>query len=76
MLSKKICFAILFSIFLFACQKKEACNLKPDTGNCFAAFTKYYFDHSTKKCEAFTWGRCDGIVPFETKEACEKCGCN
>jgi hypothetical protein len=76
MLSKKICLAILFSISLFACQKKEVCNLEPEPGPCNAYFTKYYFDHSTQKCEEFIWGGCDGVVPFETKDACESCGCN
>ena len=67
--------AIIVSISLSACEKKEQCNLKPEAGNCYAIFTKYYFDHSTKKCETFIWGGCDGVVPFETKEECEKCGC-
>lgn len=76
MFSKKIFFATVFVISLSACQKeKEECTLAPETGSCNAAFSRYYFNNSTKKCEVFTWGGCDGVVPFETKEECEKCGC-
>ena len=28
------------------------------------------------KCKEFTWGGCDGIVPFDTMEECEKCECS
>jgi hypothetical protein len=79
MSSKKILsiafIAILVSFAISACQKENICSLKPEIGPCFAIFTKYYFDHSTNKCEEFTWGGCDGVVPFETKVECEMCGC-
>lgn len=72
---QKILIAFIFSMSLSACQKQDLCSLKPEIGTCRAIFTKYYFDHSTKKCEAFIWGGCGGVVPFETKEECEMCGC-
>lgn len=77
MFSKKVFFLILVIAvsFLSACEKKAVCTLTPETGNCFAAFPRYYFNNSTKKCEEFTWGGCGGLVPFETKEECEMCGC-
>jgi hypothetical protein len=77
MFSKKIFFLVVFAISLSACQKeKQECTLEPETGSCNAAFIRYYFNNSTKKCETFIWGGCnDGVVPFETKEECEMCGC-
>lgn len=76
MFSKKIFIAFFFAIFLSAChENKPECALEPDAGNCLAAFPRYYFNNSTKKCEEFTWGGCGGVVPFETKEECEMCGC-
>lgn len=52
-----------------------ACDLVPESGMCQAAFPRYYYDHEDKECKVFTWGGCNGVVPFETLEACEQCGC-
>jgi len=52
---------------------KNRCSLKPDQGPCKGLFTKYYFDPVSKECKEFIWGGCGGVVPFETKEECEKC---
>jgi hypothetical protein len=67
--------ALVLSIFLCSCQQDPSCSLEPESGTCRANFPKYYFDNTTKKCEVFTWGGCDGVVPFETKEECEACEC-
>ena len=75
LLKIKIVVAFIVAVALSACHKEDSCSLKPDVGPCRANVPKYYFDHSTKKCEVFVWGGCDGVVPFETKEACEMCGC-
>jgi hypothetical protein len=48
----------------------EACNTAPDAGPCKASMEKYYFDQATKKCTAFTYGGCEGTVPFETMDSC------
>ncbi len=53
----------------------KRCDLRPDAGDCNAAFPKFYFDQTEKKCKEFIWGGCDGAVPFNTIEECEKCGC-
>lgn len=78
----------LFSIVLLVgfcclstgCKKDEVCQMKcelePDSGFCLAAFPKYYFDKEEGKCKVFTWGGCNGVVPFETLEECEACGCS
>lgn len=50
----------------------ERCKLKPEGGRCKALFWKYYFNQETKSCETFAYGGCDGVVPFETKEECQK----
>jgi len=49
------------------------CDLAPDPGPCRAAMVKYYFDKPSGTCKEFIYGGCQGVVPFETKEDCEKC---
>ncbi len=51
------------------------CKLEPQVGPCNAAFSRYYFDQEENKCKVFTWGGCNGVVPFETLEDCELCAC-
>lgn len=59
------------------CIKSSKCKLEPDPGFCKAYFPKYYYDPDKKKCEEFIWGGCDGVVPFDTIEECEKkCDCS
>lgn len=50
----------------------ERCRLKPEGGPCKALFERYYYDTEAKKCKEFTYGGCEGVVPFETYEDCEK----
>lgn len=52
---------------------KTKCSLKPDRGPCKGNFTRYYYDPLSNECKEFVWGGCGGVVPFETKEECEKC---
>lgn len=47
------------------------CDLEPETGSCKAMILKYYFDQIENVCKEFTWGGCNGVVPFETLEECE-----
>lgn len=87
---KQILFLIIFLTFYSfssCCDKQEEnptecelnCALEPDPG-CLGTGTiaKYYFDKTEKKCKVFIWGGCDGVgvVPFETLQECESCGCN
>ena len=51
---------------------KERCGLKPEKGPCQAIYDKYYFDPESRKCKKFTWGGCDGVVPFEVEEDCRE----
>jgi Kunitz/Bovine pancreatic trypsin inhibitor domain len=53
-----------------------ACAKQPETGPCKALVKKYYFDKQEGRCKEFVWGGCEGVVPFETFEACESCRCN
>jgi len=46
------------------------CGLKPERGPCKGMFERYYFDAATNECKPFTYGGCDGVVPFETQEEC------
>lgn len=52
------------------------CHLEPDPGICLAYFPKYYFNRETGHCEEFIWGGCGGVVPFDTLEECQECGCH
>ncbi|KPM32627.1 Proteinase inhibitor I2, Kunitz metazoa [Croceitalea dokdonensis DOKDO 023] len=76
----------LFSDCLFVsppagihCENGEAvlvytlCDLEPDGGLCNAAIPKYYYDKETQSCKEFIWGGCNGVVPFDTLEACLNC---
>jgi len=74
-------FLLFFVIFFqFRCKKDcnqgGNCDLEPNPGHCFAAITKYYFDTDDGKCKEFTWGGCNGIVPFDSLEECKECECN
>lgn len=48
----------------------EACDLKPESGQCRASLMRYYLDDRTGTCKGFIWGGCNGVVPFETLESC------
>lgn len=81
---KYITTSILLLALSFCCKQEalnptqceQKCALEPQVGPCNAAFRKYYFDQTEKKCKEFTWGGCAGVVPFETLEECQACGCN
>ena len=51
------------------------CGMAPETGPCFAAIPKFYFDAEVQECKTFTWGGCGGVVPFDTLEECQECEC-
>lgn len=83
---KNLLMLFVLNIFLMpACCREDDepvsecqtnCALEPNVGPCNASFTRYYFDPVEKKCKQFTWGGCAGVVPFETLEDCESCGCH
>lgn len=53
------------------------CYVEPDPGPCKAAIQKYYLDGETGTCKSFTWGGCNGKVPFDTLGLCQDlCGVN
>lgn len=53
------------------------CNEKPDPGMCRAYMPRYYYDSTEKKCKEFIYGGCQGNVPFETLEECQRaCHCD
>ncbi len=69
---------VLISMLLISCSDDDnelpsACQLEPDPGDCLAAIPRYYFDKEEQKCKEFIWGGCNGVVPFETMEACLEC---
>lgn len=70
MMKKLLIIFVLLPLSTLA-QIDSACYLVPDIGPCFGAFTKYYYDQNTNNCKSFTWGGCDGVVPFNTLQECE-----
>lgn len=76
----KISLLLLFLVALISCSdqciRADQCFLEPETGPCYAAFQRYYYDQEDGICKEFTWGGCGGVVPFETLEECQKqCSC-
>lgn len=47
------------------------CSLPPQTGNCKAKFTRYYYDQAAAGCKEFVWGGCGGTVPFTGLSICQ-----
>ena len=79
-----VCKALLIALTLILvisckeddCFTSDRCELEPQGGPCYGLFPKYYYDTSEKKCKVFTWGGCEGVVPFDSLEECEnKCHC-
>lgn len=72
-------FLFLFGLLSACCDDDDIipndnpCTWEPDPGPCDAAIPRYYFDPQSQSCKQFIWGGCDGVVPFETLEACEAC---
>lgn len=57
----------------FAIAPKDSrCTMLPEKGPCKAIFWKYHYDQKSNSCKEFMYGGCDGAVPFDTKEECEK----
>ncbi len=48
----------------------QNCSLQPASGPCKAEFERYFYDASSGRCQFFSWGGCEGVVPFETLEDC------
>jgi hypothetical protein len=48
------------------------CRKKPDRGPCKGLFEAFFFDEQTGTCKPFTWGGCQGEVPFQTLMDCQK----
>ena len=65
---------LLWSSVVGAAQV-EACLLQPDPGPCEAAIPAWHFDPLTQMGTEFTWGGCEGVVPFATVAACQASGC-
>lgn len=69
----------LFIVTFSTCKKdvpslpEDRCEWLPDAGPCGADMTRYYYDQQEQKCKSFRWGGCQGVVPFETMEACLMC---
>jgi len=43
-----------------------------DTGPCDGAFIRFWFNPESMAHEEFSWGGCQGVVPFEDLASCQK----
>ena len=74
-----ILFAIL-ALLLGGCSGPEVqsndlpvhCLDAPEPGPCGKRVLRYYYDYRYDRCRTFHYGGCQGHVPFETLEDCEK----
>jgi len=60
---------------IMTCDLPSSCQLIPESGPCYAAIPKYYYDQEEKKCKEYTWGGCGEFI-FDTLEECQICECN
>ena len=61
---------LIVSYILNQNHLSDDCYLEPEAGECLAAIPIYYFNMETNSCEIFSWGGCDGVVPFENLDEC------
>ena len=57
-------------------EAEEVCGLSPDPGPCKALIPRYFHNSTTRRCEIFNYGGCQGNENnFQTLRECEgKCG--
>ena len=48
----------------------EECYLEPDVGPCDGICPRYFYNQESEGCEEFSWGCCEGLVPFDSLEEC------
>ncbi|HRI10672.1 MAG TPA: BPTI/Kunitz-type proteinase inhibitor domain-containing protein, partial [Nannocystaceae bacterium] len=54
------------------CGDEPAFALMYDTGPCDGAFIRFWFNPESMAHEEFSWGGCQGVVPFEDLASCQK----
>lgn len=54
----------------------QICSLPPETGRCLASMRRFFFNATSRKCEEFMFGGCEGNANrFDTEEECnDYCG--
>ena len=64
---------LLLVPLLAACAHRplpDTCYLQPVSGKCRASILRYWYDERAGTCKGFVWGGCEGVVPFDTLDAC------
>jgi hypothetical protein len=77
-----ILFCFTAIIALLSCEQEQECdNISactedpPPAQTCMAYWESWFYNDETNSCELIGYSGC-GPAGFETKEECEKCGCN
>ncbi|XP_070587012.1 protease inhibitor 1-like [Erythrolamprus reginae] len=53
--------------------RPRLCYLPPESGPCYAFFSRFYYNPASNKCQTFTYGGCLGNANnFETIEECQR----
>jgi len=75
-------FLVAFCFFSSCCDKEALptecevkCSIKQEQGNDTINAANYFFDPKEKKCKLSRWTGSDTLIPFNSLEECENCGC-
>lgn len=65
------------NIVSFCLTAAQICSLPVETGRCFAAMKRFFFNSTSRRCEEFIFGGCEGnLNRFDTEKDCfDFCGC-
>ncbi|CAM1302610.1 Uncharacterised protein g3322 [Pycnogonum litorale] len=73
MSSVTISVVIVALLLITASSLPSRCKYQPDTGDCRASFTRYYYNLRLRDCKKFVFGGCDGNAnKFDTLSECRR----
>ena len=67
-------YSVLVS-YLPICILYAGCSFQPESGPCRGVFPSYFWNVTTRQCDKFNYGGCDGNPNrFSTLDMCKACG--